>query len=139
MTVQERKDRQQIEIIVDNMTLFDDDLMSRVFDGNIEATELLLHIILERDDIKVISVHGQEEMKNPVVGSRNISLDIWAKDKDGQAFNVEVQRNTEGSHVRRARFHSSSVDTRILKEKEEFKKFAKETRSYASSWDEFEN
>lgn len=121
MAVVDIDKRKIVEKIIDEMTLFDDDLMSRVFDANIGATELLLRIILERDDIEVISVHGQEELKNPVVGGRNITLDILAKDKAGQVFDVEVQRNTEGSHVRRARFHSSSVDTRILKEKEGFK------------------
>ena len=53
--------------LVDKLTLFDDDLMSRVFDNNIEATELILRIILGRD-IKVISVDGQDEMRNHEVG-----------------------------------------------------------------------
>jgi hypothetical protein len=48
------------------MDLFDDDLMSMVFDGNIEATELLLRVILKRDDITVVSVVGQREFQNPV-------------------------------------------------------------------------
>ena len=40
-----RQDTRTVEQIVDGMSLFDDDLMSMVFDGNIEATELLLKII----------------------------------------------------------------------------------------------
>ena len=56
---------EELNRVIDDLTLFDDDLMSRVFDGNIEATELLLRIILERDDISVVSVKGQEEMKSP--------------------------------------------------------------------------
>lgn len=121
MAFKEIDDRQRVEKIVDDMTLFDDDLMSRVFDKNIEAAELLLQIILERDDIKVIRVDGQEELKSPIVGGRNITLDILAEDKDGIRFNVEVQRNTEGSHPRRARFHSSALDSRMLMENEAFK------------------
>ena len=35
--------------LIDNMTLFDDNLMSLVFGQNIEATELLLRVIMERD------------------------------------------------------------------------------------------
>ena len=49
------QDKRVIEKIVCNLTLFDDDLMSRVFDQNIEATELLLRIVLGRN-IKVTSV-----------------------------------------------------------------------------------
>ena len=35
---------QDVNAIIDNMTLFDDDLMSRVFDKNIPATELILRL-----------------------------------------------------------------------------------------------
>ena len=42
MTEEEiRQDTRTVEQIIDDMNLFDDDLMSMVFDGNIEATELL--------------------------------------------------------------------------------------------------
>jgi hypothetical protein len=46
---------------VDRLTLFDDDLMSSVFDQNVEATELVLRIILGRN-IKVIRAEGQDEI-----------------------------------------------------------------------------
>lgn len=42
------QNRDGINKLIDELTLFDDDLMSRVFDKNIEATELLLRIILKR-------------------------------------------------------------------------------------------
>ena len=58
------------EDIIDELTLFDDDLMSLVFDKNIEATTLLLRIILQTEDIEVIEVTGQRELENPVVGGR---------------------------------------------------------------------
>ena len=49
--------------VYEGMDLFDDDLMSMVFDGNIPATEFLLRIILKRDDIIVISAVSQREFK----------------------------------------------------------------------------
>ena len=71
MTVEEiQLDKKIVEQIVDDMDLFDDDLMAMVFDGNNLATGLLLKIILKRDDITVISVVGQREFQNPVVGGR---------------------------------------------------------------------
>ena len=106
---------------IDDMTLFDDDLMSKVFDGNTEATELLLRIILERDDIKVLRVKGQVDMRSPYVAGRSIRLDIHAILGDGTEFDVEVQRSEEGAHIRRARFNGSMMDTRMLKKKQEFK------------------
>lgn len=62
-----RQDTRTVEQIVDDMSLFDDDLMSMVFDGNIGATEIMLKIILKRGDILVESVVGQREFQNPVV------------------------------------------------------------------------
>lgn len=119
-TIQRETDA-EVEELVDNLTLFDDTLMSKVFDNNVPAATLLLQIILERDDINVIKVKGQEALKNPHPKGRNIILDIHVVDKNGVEFDVEVQRNTEGSHPRRARFHGSMMDTRMLKEKQPFK------------------
>jgi len=121
MTEEElQQDNRTVEQIVDDMDLFDDDLMSMVFDGNIPATELLLRIILNRDDITVISVVGQREFQSPVAGGRSIRLDIFAKDSTGKHYNAEVQKRPEGAHIRRARFNSSMLDSRMLKEGQEF-------------------
>ncbi len=106
--------------IVDNMTLMDDDFMNKVFDGNIPATGLVLRTILGRDDIEVISVVGQDELQSPAVGGRRLRLDIVATDKFGVMSDIEVQRKKEGAHPRRARFHSSMLDSRMLNEGQEF-------------------
>ena len=112
---------ENVEQIIDNLTLFDDDLMSMVFDGNLPAAELLLRIILKRDDLQIISVIGQKELENPIVGGRNIRLDILVQDKEEKIFNVEVQRSNKGADERRARFHNSMIDSRMLKAKQDFK------------------
>jgi hypothetical protein len=106
---------------VDRLCLFDDDFMSLVFDRNIEAAEFLLNTIFDRDDLKVIEVVGQREYKNPVVGGRCITIDIYAVDSTGKIFNIEVQRADSGAIPRRARFHSAMVDTRMLKKTQDFK------------------
>ena len=111
----------ELEKVIDDLTLFDDDLMSKVFDGNIEGAELLLKIILERDDIKVKRVKGQVELKSAYAGGRNIRLDIVAVDNHGVSFDVEVQRSTGGSHIKRARYHQSMMDSRLLKKRQDFK------------------
>ncbi len=109
----------RVNKIIDDMTLFDDDLMSHVFDNNVEATELLLRIVLD-EDIKVISVTGQDELKNPLVDGRNVTLDVHATEANGRKVNVEVQGNSKGAAVERARYHSSMVDVRMLKAKQNF-------------------
>lgn len=116
-----KQDDTAVNKLVDGLTLFDDDLMSRVFDKNIEATELILRIILERD-IKVICVDGQDELKNHEVGGRNITLDVHALEENGEEIDIEVQGNAAGANVKRARYHSSMLDSRMLREGQDFKK-----------------
>ena len=104
-----RQNPRNVNELVNELTLFDDDLMSREFEKNIKATELLLRIILGKK-VKVISVTGQNEMKNHQVGGRNITLDVDAMDENGEEIDIEVQGNSEGAHVRRERYLSSMFD-----------------------------
>ena len=107
--------------IISKLRLLDDDLMNLVFEKNIAATELLLNIILQRTDLKVLEVVAQREFKNSMAGGRSITIDIYAKDSDEKIYDVEVQRADRGADFHRARFHSSKIDTRMLKEKQDFK------------------
>ena len=111
---------EEVNRIVDEMSLMDDDLMSRVFEDNIPATELLLETILE-EKVRVTKSVGQMEMQNPIVGGRNITLDIYANDENGRKFNCKVQRRNSGADPKRVRFHAGMLDTRALLEKEDFK------------------
>ena len=60
-------------------------------------------------------------MKSSYVKGRDITLDIHVIDGNRTEFDVEVQRNVEGSHNRRIRFHGSMMDVRMLKKKQKFK------------------
>ena len=93
----------KVKKLVDDMTLFDDDLMTLVFNHNIPATELLLRIILGRK-IQVTDIEVQEELRSPIVGGRDITLDVHAIDVNGDEIDIEVQGSSEGAHVRRPRF-----------------------------------
>ena len=107
--------------IISKLRLLDDELLNLVFDKNIEATELLLNIILQRSDLKVLEVVAQREYKNSMAGGRSITIDIYARDSDGKIYDVEVQRADCGADFHRARFHSSMIDTRMLRGSQNFK------------------
>mgnify|MGYP001521076824 FL=1 len=115
-----KQEWERVNSLVDTLALFDDELMGRVFDKNTKATELVLRLILGRN-IEVISVNGQKEIRNAKVGGRNIILDVHAIDVAGEEMNIEVQGGSEGAHVRRARYHSSMLDTGMLKESQPLK------------------
>ena len=42
-------------------------------------------------------------------------------DKEDKVYDIEVQRASAGADVHRARFHSSMIDTKMLKARQEFK------------------
>lgn len=106
-----QKGKETLEAI-EKLSLMDDNLMTLVFDRNTEATELLLNVILGRNDLKVLEVVGQREYKNPIPGGRSVTIDIYAKDGNGKIYDIEVQRASAGADARRARFHSSMIDTK---------------------------
>lgn len=107
--------------LLQDFCLMDDFFMTIVFDRKIGAMEFVLNIILGRDDLKVIKVVAQREYKNPVPGGRSIRLDVYAKDSDGKVYDIEIQNENTGADVHRVRFHSSMLDTKMLKEKQAFK------------------
>ena len=110
----------ETEAILDSFRLLDDDFMTRVFDRNFSATELLLRIILQKEDLQVKDIVVQKVEKSPVSKGRSITLDIFAVDSNGRNYDIEVQRSKHGANVKRARFHSAILDSRMLKATEDF-------------------
>lgn len=102
------KDMQYIQ----NFRLLDDDFMSKCFENNIECTEFVLHIILNKDDLKVQQVNTQYAIKN--LQGRSVRLDIYALDASGRIYNIEIQRSDKGAGARRVRYNSSIIDANTL-------------------------
>ena len=92
--------------------LLDDDFMTKCFEENIEATELVLRIVLDKPDIKAEKIQTQYSMKN--IKGRSLRLDIYATDSKGRKFNIEIQRADRGAGAKRARYNSSLIDSNIL-------------------------
>lgn len=114
MNYTEKQKRRQQSILskIKQFRLFDDEFMSKVFEDDIEATEFLLRIILQRDDLTVTESKGQFSIKN--LQGRSVRLDIKAKDKEGKLYNIEVQRADEGAGSKRARYNSAILDCNSL-------------------------
>ena len=110
--------RQKLIAKIQEFCLFDDDFMSKVFEDDKEATELLLSIILDRRDLTVIESKGQVVVKN--LQGRSVRLDIKAKDTCGRLYNIEVQRSDGGADERRARYYSAILDANTLLPKQDF-------------------
>ena len=101
---EERKYQEMLQRIR-GFRLLDDDFMTKCFEENIEATELVLRIVLNKPDIKVIKVQTQYNMKN--IKGRSLRLDIYATDSENKKYNIEIQRADKGAGAKRARYNSS--------------------------------
>lgn len=107
----EEKQQKMLQKIKD-FRLLDDDFMTKCFEDNIEATELVLQIVLGKPDLKVEKVQTQYTMKN--IKGRSVRLDIYASDSEGRKYNIEIQRADKGAGRKRARYNSSLMDSNIL-------------------------
>ncbi len=102
------------------MRMLDDTLMKCVFKDYKPAVELVLRIILQRDDLEVIDFTVSKEYKN--LKGHSVCLDVIAVDKGGKHYNIEVQRDDRGAEPRRARFNSSMMDIEMLGKGEDYSK-----------------
>lgn len=102
---------------IKRLRLIDDDFMTKVFEDR-TCAELLLRIILNRNDLKVIKVHSQYGLKN--LQGRSARLDILAIDADNKVYNIEIQRSDKGAEAKRARYNSALIDANITEPGEEY-------------------
>lgn len=118
MLTKEELHRQDLERLK-QFRYMDDDFMNVCLEDNIEGVELILRIVLEREDITVKSVRTQEPLKN--LRGRSATLDVHAVDSTKKEYDIEIQRADSGTGAKRARHNSSLLDSHILKAGEDTK------------------
>jgi predicted HTH domain antitoxin len=120
LTVTEQIDQKHQEDLqrLRGFRLLDDDFLTKCFEGDTASIELVLRIVLEKPDLKVLDVRTQVFVENLL--NRSVRLDILATDSTGAKLNVEVQRSDKGAVRKRARYNSSMMDANLLKKGEDF-------------------
>jgi len=95
---------------IKRLRLIDDAFFNVCMDDNNECMQLILQIILQRDDIIVKNVVTQRTAHN--LYGRGVRFDVLAADSTGKLYEIEIQRNDEGALPQRARYNSSLLDSR---------------------------
>ena len=108
-----KKELFQFREKIKGKTLMDDRFMSAFFSDFPEGVELVLQIIMDKPDLKVLDINIQNTMTN--LYGRSIRLDVLAQDTDGAYLNIEIQKSNRGTGFKRARYHSSMLDTNYAK------------------------
>ena len=96
--------------IIENFRLMDDTFMSKVFEDK-SCAELLLRVILNRDDLTVVRVVSQFGIKN--LQGRSARLDIYAVDDKGKHYDVLRKTGLLVKH-HRLRLHHSHPALSVL-------------------------
>ena len=112
MSTTEQTHQQDLERLK-SLRYMDDDFMTVCLADNFEGVELILRIVLGREDIKIKLVRTQEPLKN--LQGRSAILDVHAVDSTKKEFDIEIQRKDAGAGAKRARHNSSLLDAHILK------------------------
>lgn len=113
----EKRSEQQLEMLR-QMRLFDDTFFTAVFKSNNKCVQLMLRVILGRNDIVVDRVTTQESMTN--LHGRSVRLDVFAHDKAGRLYDIEIQRSNDGASVKRARYNRAMMDANVSYPGEKF-------------------
>ena len=92
LTVTEQIDQKHQEDLqrLRGFRLLDDDFLTKYFEKDTASIELVLKIVLEKPDLKVLDVRTQVFVENLL--NRSVRFDILATDSTGAKINVEIQR-----------------------------------------------
>ena len=127
--VQEQKniiiDAEKLQEYLEMACLFSDKYF-KIFLQNqtYKPAQFILRTILKNPFLVVQNMTIQKVINN--IGGREVQLDFYCEQigDDGKVIkriNVEIQRQSGGAIPKRARFHSSSLDSASLKENDPFK------------------
>lgn len=119
LTAKEKQHQEDLQRLRD-LRPMDDDFMRCLFKDNIPLAEFVLRIIVDKQDLTIISCETQKDMKR-LAGARSICLDAYGTDAARKRYDMEIQRQEKGADPHRARYHSSVMDVENLHSGQEFK------------------
>ena len=108
---------------IQNARLMDDSFFELCFRDEPKYIENVINCIFKQLGIPEVKINEINTQKRYLtVGYRNACLDAVAKDANGNLINIEVQRARKHYLFRRARYHSSLLDTNNLTRGDKFYK-----------------
>ena len=89
-----RLTKKQEKSVLDGLTLMDDALFTMCFDGSAECASVMLSVLLCRDDLTVTEATTQKWIEG--AEKHSVKLDIYARDREGNIYDIEIQRASKG-------------------------------------------
>lgn len=120
---------------VQKLRPIDDIFFEKIIEDK-NVCEEILRIILEDDELEVLSVTPQSSLKN--LWGRSVRLDAFCKLGTGKFCNIEVQKSDNDDHVRRVRYNASCITANNTDVGERFINVPDVTMVYISTFDMFD-
>lgn len=120
---------------ISEFTLMDDTYMNAFFNEQPELVQFVLRIIMNKKSLIVKRSVTQKSLKS--IQGRSLTLDIDAVDEDETEIDIEVQNESSDAPPKRARFHSSMIDSNVLVQNEDFTKLPETYVIFITSKDYF--
>lgn len=132
------KEQRRIEQLskIEEFTLLDDTYMNAFFNEQPELVQFVLRIIMGKESLIVKNSVTQKPLKN--IQGRSLILDVDAVDQNETEIDIEVQGERSGAHPKRARMHSSMLDSNALLPGENFTELPETYVIFITSDDYFE-
>lgn len=122
------------ERIVDRLCLMDDTLFRTVAE-DVAFCEEILKVILQKGDLKVLSVQVQKDFHH--VKTHSVVLDVLCTDSENKRYNIEVQQEDNDDHQKRVRYHVACIDTTIFEKGQKYAALPEVCVIYISRFDIF--
>ncbi len=90
-----------------------DDILFEVIIKDRATCEEILRVILEDENLTVISVTPQSSLRN--LYGRSVRLDAYCELGNGKKVNIEVQKSNDDDHVRRVRYNEACITSNYTK------------------------
>ena len=125
------------QVDFDKIEITDDIMFGSVFKNEIECKEFLQRILaIEIQNIKV--VEAQKTMKATYTG-KGIRLDIYAKDVEGNVYDIEMQTTSSRELPLRSRYYHSEMDSYQIREGKKYTSLKQSVVIFVCKFDPFED
>lgn len=91
-----------------------DDFMFDVATTDLETSKVIIELSLGIRIRRIAWKEGQKVIHN-LPGKRDIRMDFYVEDEDGQVFEVEMQKRNTGNIPKRTRYYQALIDSPMLK------------------------
>ena len=94
-----------------NMTIFSD-AVANAFFSDIFTTQHIIRAVIEQDDLTVTEVKTQTCIDNAL--GHSVRFDVFAKDTEGNYYDIEIQNNSTDDLPMRADFYGAAIKMRYF-------------------------